>query len=69
MCLHCLTAVAPWLQVVSAERDLRANLLRDGLKPKAGYLLARYNEPTAPPFLRRNEVLIDLEDFKLPAIK
>lgn len=27
------------------ERALRSNLIRDGLKPKAGCMLARYNDP------------------------
>lgn len=53
------------VQVVEAERRLRAALLLDGLKPKPGYELARYNDPFTLPFLRRNEVLIELEDFQL----
>jgi hypothetical protein len=51
---------------VAAERDLRGALLRDGLQPAIGYRLARYNDPFTPPFLRRNEVLIDLSDFEWP---
>lgn len=50
---------------VSAERELRAALLRDGLRPRAGYSLARYNDPSTPGFLRRNEVLIELDGFVL----
>jgi hypothetical protein len=53
-------------EVEAAERQLRTALLRDGLQPSAGYTLARYNEPLVPPFLRRNEVLIDLQDFQWP---
>jgi hypothetical protein len=53
-------------EVDAAERALRAALLRDGLNPGLGYKLARYNEPTAPPFLRRNEVLIELQDYAWP---
>lgn len=53
-------------EVVAAERDLRGALLRDGLQPAIGYRLARYNDPFTPPFLRRNEVLIDLSDFEWP---
>ena len=53
------------VQVTNAERTLRAALLLDGLKPKEGYRLGRYNDPfTLPPF-RRNEILILLEDFEL----
>lgn len=53
-------------EVVRAERGLRDCLLRDGLLPEPGYQLARYNEPTVPPFLRRNEVLIRLEGYVWP---
>eukprot|EP00955_Chlamydomonas_euryale_P093386 364783-Chlamydomonas_euryale.AAC.7 len=51
---------------VQAERSLRDALLRDGLSPKRGYTLARYNDPTVPPAVRRNEVLIELEGFTWP---
>lgn len=37
-----------------------------GLKPKAGFSLARYNDPSTPGPFRRNEVLIELEGFALP---
>jgi hypothetical protein len=53
-------------QVASAERALRAALLRDGLAPAVGYRLARYNDPTVLPPFRRNEVLIDLPGFEWP---
>lgn len=52
-------------QVTDAERKLRGALLLDGLKATEGYQLARYNDPFTPPFLRRNEVLIKLEDYEL----
>lgn len=52
-------------EVTGAERTLRAALLLDGLKADSGYQLARYNDPFTLPFLRRNEVLIRLEDFEL----
>jgi len=48
------------LQVTEAERRLRGLLLLDGLKAEGDYLLARYNAPFEPPFLRRNEILIKL---------
>lgn len=51
-------------QVVEAERRCRGALLVDGLTPSPGFTLARYNDPFTLPFLRRNEVLIELEDFK-----
>ena len=41
---------------------LRSALLRDGLRPAEGFQLARYNDPSTPGPLRRNEVLIELQD-------
>ena len=52
-------------EVEQAERQLRAVLLLDGLEAKPGFQLARYNEPWLPPFVKRNEVLIELEAFDL----
>ena len=52
-------------EVTEAERKLRAALLLDGHKGQKGYQLARYNDPFTLPFLRRNEVLIEVEDFEL----
>ena len=51
-------------EVTEAERKLRAALLLDGHKGQEGYQLARYNDPFTLPFLRRNEVLIEV-DFEL----
>lgn len=53
-------------EVVRNERQLREALHRDGHKPRKGYRLARYNEPYVPPFVRRNEVLIELDEFVWP---
>ncbi|XP_009374064.1 LOW QUALITY PROTEIN: uncharacterized protein LOC103963003 [Pyrus x bretschneideri] len=48
------------------EKALRASLTRDGLKPKEGCSLARYNDPGRTwSFMLRNEVLIGLEEFTL----
>ncbi|EOY30941.1 SOUL heme-binding family protein isoform 1 [Theobroma cacao] len=48
------------------EKALRSSLIRDGLKPKKGCLLARYNDPGRTwSFTMRNEVLIWLEEFTL----
>ena len=44
------------------EARLRTALLRDGLSPRPGFQLARYNDPGTLPWARRNEVLIDLDD-------
>ncbi|XP_062178797.1 uncharacterized protein LOC133883478 [Phragmites australis] len=51
--------------VLQKEKDLRSQLLKDGLKPQQGCLLARYNDPRTQSFLMRNEVLIWLDDFRL----
>lgn len=52
--------------VLEKEKELRRSLLRDGLKPKKGCLLARYNDPGRTwNFIMRNEVLIWLEEFSL----
>ncbi|KDP32346.1 hypothetical protein JCGZ_13271 [Jatropha curcas] len=48
------------------EKELRSSLVKDGLKPKIGCLLARYNDPGRTwSFTMRNEVLIWLEEFSL----
>lgn len=48
------------------EKELRTSLIRDGLRPKIGCLLARYNDPGQTwSFIMRNEVLIWLEEFSL----
>ncbi|KAL6330947.1 hypothetical protein AAG906_009375 [Vitis piasezkii] len=52
--------------VQEKEKALRSNLIRDGLKPKMGCLLARYNDPGRTwSSIMRNEVLIWLEEFSL----
>ena len=56
----------PRQQVVREEKALRAALLADELTPQPGSTLARYNEPSVPPPLRRNEVLIKLNNFQWP---
>nr|AFK48684.1 unknown [Lotus japonicus] len=48
------------------EKTLRSNIMKDGLKPELGCLLARYNDPGRTwTFTMRNEVLIWLNDFSL----
>lgn len=52
--------------VQEKEKALRPTLIRDGLQPKSGCLLARYNDPGRTwNFIMRNEVLIWLEGFSL----
>ncbi|OVA00523.1 SOUL heme-binding protein [Macleaya cordata] len=50
--------------VCENEKRLRRAVLRDGLKPKEGFLLGRYNDPGRTwSFMMGNEVLIWLEEF------
>lgn len=63
--LSYLTASSSIAQVTEAVRSLRGALLLDGVKAEDGYKLARYNDPFTPPFLRRNEVLIRLDNYQL----
>ncbi|KAI3972202.1 hypothetical protein MKX01_011754 [Papaver californicum] len=52
--------------VLKKEKNLRRAVLRDGLKPKEGCMLARYNDPGRTwSFILRNEVLIWLDEFTL----
>ncbi|KAI4377363.1 hypothetical protein MLD38_015002 [Melastoma candidum] len=51
--------------VLEKEKELRSGLITDGLRPKSGCLLARYNDPRTKTFIMRNEVLIWLEQFSL----
>jgi SOUL heme-binding protein len=37
--------------VKSKEKDLRSALIKDGLKPEKGCLLARYNDPRTSAFV------------------
>ncbi|KAL9269190.1 Heme-binding-like protein [Drosera capensis] len=52
--------------VIEKEKELRASLLRDGLVPEKGFLLARYNDPGRTwDFIMRNEMLIWLQEFSM----
>lgn len=43
------------------EARLIEDLKRQGLRPLGEPVLAQYNSPMVPPFLRHNEILIDVE--------
>lgn len=43
--------------------ELEAYILAEKLKPLGGPILAFYNPPWTPPLLRRNEVLIEIENL------
>lgn len=48
------------------EKQLREALVREGLRPRDGCVLARYNDPgRTPSYIMRNEVLIWLDGFIL----
>jgi hypothetical protein len=48
--------------VMAEKRQQLAHLLsRDGLRPAGDFMEAYYNPPWTPPFMRRNEVLVDIE--------
>ncbi len=46
-------------QKIRAELD--AALAADGVSKVSDFTLARYNSPFAPPFMRRNEILVDVD--------
>jgi SOUL heme-binding protein len=46
------------LRLAARKHDLK-------LKSPSDYIVARYNDPSTKPIFRRNEVLVELEDFKL----
>jgi hypothetical protein len=49
--------------IAEKDRDLRAALAKDGVRPKAGaeVMAAGYNPPWTPWFLKTNEVLLEVE--------
>lgn len=69
----CLAAVIRFSGSVSQERievqriRLTNWILSKGLRSIGGFRLARYNPPFIPPFLRRNELLIDVSDVSQDA--
>lgn len=59
---HCCT-----LQVQQHLQRLRQAVRKHDLKLKSpsDYIVARYNDPSTKPIFRRNEVLVELDDFEL----
>ncbi len=43
------------------EQSLRAALARDGIEARGEAVLARYNSPFTPYFMRRNEVMVEVD--------
>jgi hypothetical protein len=58
-------ASAPEAEAEAAK--LRAAVAADGLNVGGDWVLARYNDPSVLPPFRRNEVLVPLAGFQLPA--
>ena len=54
--------IATDFSVQIEQAKLRGALRRDNVPAEDGFEVARYNEPTAAPWVRRNEILIRLED-------
>ena len=53
---------APEWRVARRTRKLRSALDREGIEPVGDPYLLRYNDPWTPPFMRRNEVAVEVAD-------
>lgn len=51
---------APEWRVERRTRELLSTLEREGLEPVGDPYLLRYNDPWTPPFMRRNEVAVEV---------
>jgi hypothetical protein len=47
-------------RVFAKRQKLRELLSRDNIRANPGYRLAQYDPPWTPPFMRRNEIMIEL---------
>ena len=43
-------------------RELDGWMAKNGLRPASAYLMAQYNPPWIPGFLRRNEIIVSVEN-------
>lgn len=60
------SGVADEASVMQQVELLQAALPVHGLKPKTGkHIVARYNDPSTKAIFRRNDILIELQDFEL----
>ena len=61
------SGVADQAQATNKYVELRAALFAAGIHPANPdeWVLARYNDPSTWPWLRRNEVLVAVKDFHL----
>ena len=51
---------APEWRVARRTKDLLSTLEREGIEPIGDPYLLRYNDPWTPPFMRRNEVAVEV---------
>jgi hypothetical protein len=51
---------APEWRVTRRTQKLLSTLEREGVEPKGDSYLLRYNDPWTPPFMRRNEVAVEV---------
>jgi len=50
--------------VKAQQEGLLAEIRRQGMRPVGAPVLAQYNSPFVPPFLRRNEILIEVQPLE-----
>ncbi|MDS0295091.1 SOUL family heme-binding protein [Halogeometricum luteum] len=53
-------------RAANAEESLRATLEREGVEPRGEATLLQYNDPYTPPFMRRNEVAVEVDGDAVP---
>jgi hypothetical protein len=53
---------APSWRVERRTRKLRSTLDSHGIEPTGAPALLRYNDPWTPPFMRRNEIAVEIVD-------
>ncbi len=41
--------------------EMRKWLAKNNLNPRSNFIVAQYNNPAVPGFLRRNEILVEIE--------
>jgi hypothetical protein len=41
--------------------EMRKWLAKKNLNPRSSFIVAQYNNPAVPGFLRRNEILVEIE--------
>jgi hypothetical protein len=54
--------ITPDWRVRRRTRKLRSTLEREGIEPIGDPTLLRYNDPWTPPFMRRNEIAVEIKE-------